>query len=62
MPCTLSEVAFALEDPSSAACSVALVQHSSTTQLVTPCFPNNVNNTNNQSIQRKMECHTTFKI
>jgi len=28
---------------------------------VTPCFPNNVNNTNNQSIQRKTECHTTFK-
>jgi len=29
---------------------------------VTPRFPNNVNNTNNQSIQRKTECHTTFKI
>ena len=29
--------------------------------IVTPCFPNNVNNTSNQSIQRKMECHTTFK-
>jgi len=28
---------------------------------VTPRFPNNVNNTNNQSIQRKTECHTTFK-
>jgi len=29
---------------------------------VTPRFPNNVNNTNNQSIQCKTECHTTFKI
>jgi len=28
---------------------------------VTPRFPNNVNNTSNQSIQRKTECHTTFK-
>jgi len=28
---------------------------------VTPRFPNNVNNTNNQSIQRKTECHTTFE-
>ena len=27
--------------------------------IVTPCFPNNVNNTNNQSIQCKTECHTT---
>jgi len=26
---------------------------------VTPRFQNNVNNTNNQSIQRKTECHTT---
>ena len=30
-------------------------------QPVTPRFPNNVNNTSNQSIQRKTECHTTFK-
>jgi len=29
---------------------------------VTPRFPNNVNNTNNQSIQREMGYHTTFKI
>jgi len=29
--------------------------------VVTPRFPNNVNNTDNQSIQRKTECHTTFK-
>jgi len=29
---------------------------------VTPRFPNNVNNTNNQSIQRKTECHAIFKI
>jgi len=29
---------------------------------VTPRFPNNVNNTHNQSIQRKTECHTTFKV
>ena len=29
--------------------------------VVTPRFPNNVNNTNNQSIQRKTECHTTFE-
>jgi len=28
---------------------------------VTPRFPNNVNDTSNQSIQRKTECHTTFK-
>jgi len=28
---------------------------------VTPRFPNNVNNTNDQSIQCKTECHTTFK-
>jgi len=28
---------------------------------VTPRFPNNVNSTNNQSIQRKTEFHTTFK-
>ena len=28
---------------------------------VTPRFSNNVNSTNNQSIQRKTECHTTFK-
>ena len=27
--------------------------------FVTPRLPNNVNNTNNQSIQRKTECHTT---
>ena len=31
-------------------------------KVVTPRFPNNVNNTNNQSVQRKMECHTTIKI
>ena len=29
---------------------------------VTPRFPNNVNNTNNQSIQRKTGYHTTFKF
>jgi len=29
---------------------------------VTSRFPNNVNNTHNQSIQRKTECHTTFKV
>ena len=29
--------------------------------VVTPRFSNNVNNTSNQSIQRKTECHTTFK-
>jgi len=29
---------------------------------VTPRFPNNVNNTDNQSIQRKTECHTTFQV
>ena len=29
--------------------------------IVTPRFPNNVNNISNQSIQRKTECHTTFK-
>jgi len=29
---------------------------------VTPRFPNNVNNTNNQSIQRKTGYHTTFKL
>ena len=27
--------------------------------FVTPCFPNNVNNVNNQSIQRKTGYHTT---
>ena len=32
-----------------------------TTIYVTPRIPNNVNNTGNQSIQRKTECHTTFK-
>jgi len=30
--------------------------------IVTPRFPNNVNNTNNQSIQRKTKCHTSIKI
>ena len=29
--------------------------------IVTPRFPNSVNNTNNQSIQRKTECHTSLK-
>ena len=29
---------------------------------VTPRFPSNVNNTNNRSIQRKTECHTSIKI
>ena len=29
---------------------------------VTPRFPNNVNNTDNQSIQRKTGYHTTFKV
>ena len=29
---------------------------------VTPRFPQIVNNTNNQSIQRKTECHTSFKV
>jgi len=29
---------------------------------VTPRFPNNVNNTNNQSFQRKTGYHTTFKL
>jgi len=29
---------------------------------VTPRFPNNVNNTHNQSIQRKTGYHATFKI
>jgi len=33
-----------------------------TTPIVTPRFPNNVNNTNNQSIQRKTGYHTTFKL
>jgi len=28
--------------------------------IVTPRFSNNVNNINNQSIQRKTECHTTI--
>ena len=32
------------------------------TTTVTPRFPNNVNNTHNQSIQRKTGYHTTFKI
>jgi len=31
-------------------------------ETVTPRFPNNVNNTNNQSIQRKTECHTTKQV
>jgi len=30
--------------------------------IVTPRFPNNVNNTNNQSFQRKTGYHTTFKL
>ena len=34
----------------------------STSYGVTPRIPNSVNNTNNQSIQRKTECHTTFKV
>jgi len=29
---------------------------------VTPHFSNNVNNTNNQSIQRKTGYHTTFQV
>jgi len=31
-------------------------------QVVTLRFPNNVNNTHNQSIQSKTECHTTFQV
>ena len=32
------------------------------TLIVTPRFPNNVNNTINQSIQRETECHTSIKL
>jgi len=39
-----------------------MVQSKTLRLSVTPRFPNNVNNTNNQSIQRKTECHTTKQV